>query len=199
MKNIFFFGIIIIFCIKNYICTAFKTIILNNGNYLIINKKGIYIYDKDSLLIIKSYYFEIPLELENEIDIISYFKISGNEYNYIFILTNNNLYIFSSEGDYIIKQQIFDNIKISYYSINLYKYSDNLEYYYFIEYINSNNNLVIDLYKYNFSLNINNLISSNIFNSIIDNNFSCHLMINSNSEESLICFLSSQNSNDIKA
>ena len=196
MKKIFFIFIFIINFIKIYVSSVFKTITLINGDYLIINKNGIYTYNKESLKLLKSYDFENSLKLEdNEIENISYIMIS--EYNSIFILTKNYLYIFSIEGIYKNNYKFFEYKEINYYSINLYECLDSSECYYFVEFINKSKNLVIELYKYNFIINSNDLISSKDFSLKIENYFNCHLMTKSDNDNYLTCFFESENHNNV--
>ena len=190
-KKYFFLFIITIF-IKSNCSSIFKTITLNNGNYLIINKNGLYTYNKDSLSLIESYKIDLD---ETIIEKISYFELS--EKDSIFILIKNNLFIFSNEGKFKYKYNIFENKEINNISINYFKSPNLIECQYFIEYTNSNNNLVIELYKYDVSLNSNNLIDSKEFNIIINNSFSCQVMINTNNEEYLTCFYESENQKNL--
>ena len=196
MKNVVIFFIIIFIKIKKTF-SNFKTIILNNGNYLIINKNGIYTYDKNSLLVLKFYNFENRLESEEDTLIrnIPYFELYS--YNSIFILILNNLFIFSLEGDFKYKFSIFNGININKHSLNFFRCPNSLECLFFVEYINSNNKLVIELYQYNFPLNTNTLLSSTESNIKIENNLNCHLMINSNNENFITCFFEGKNNNDI--
>ena len=174
--------------------SIFKTINLINGNYLLINRKGIYTYDNNSLLLIKSYNFENEL-IDLEIKSISYFEINDS----IFILIKNNLYIFNNKGEFKSIYNLFENSEINYYSINLYKYSDFSECLYFIEYIDLNNNLIINLYKYDFSLNDNIIINSKEFNIEKNNKINCNIMINSNNENYMTCFFIGEKNNEIIA
>ena len=190
-------SLITIFIKINIVASSFKTIILNNGNYLIINNNGIYTYDKNSLLILKSYNFENTVESQNQILIenIPFFELYS--YNSIFILIMDNLFIFSLEGDYKYKLYNFKKININKYSLNFFKCLNSIECLYFVEYINTDNNLVIELYQYNFSLNSNSLLSLTKSNIKIENKIYCHLMINSNNENYITCFSEGKNNNDI--
>ena len=192
MNEKYFFLFIIIILIKSYCSSIFKTITLNNGDYLIINKRGLYTYNKDSLSLIESYKIDLD---ETVIEKISYFELSAKDN--IFILIKNNLFIFSNEGKFKYKNNILENKEVNNFSINYLKSPNSIECQYFIEYTNSNNNLVIELYKYDFSLNLNNLIDSKEFNIIINNSFSCQVMINTNNEEHLTCFYESENKKNL--
>jgi hypothetical protein len=196
MKNLFFF-IIIINIIKIHYSNIFKTIYLSNEVYLIINSNGIYTYNKESLQLLRSYVFENQFKLKSfEIEHISFAII--NEKNCLFILAKYSLYIFSIEGIFKSNYLIFENNEINYYSINFFKCIDSTECYYFIEYINpNNNNLVITLYKYNFDSETNNLVTYTEFNIKTELEFNCHIMINSDDNSFLSCFFKSEDSNEI--
>ena len=171
----------------------FKTIYLNNGNYLIINKKGIYTYNNNPFLLINSYNLENEL-LDIEIESISYFEII--KYYSIFILIKNKLFIFNNEGEFKYICNISE-ISETNYSMTLYKYSEFSECFYFIEYRDLSNNFFINLYRYDFSSNKNIILSSKELNITYDNIFECQTMINSNKENYLTCFFIGKNNKDL--
>ena len=190
-KNFLFFLFIIKNIMKFYISSVFKTINLNDGNFLVIKQNGIYTYDKNSLLIKKSYEFENDLKLKDlEIENIPYFQL--NEYDAIFILIKKNLFILSLEGEY--KNEILLSInELNYYSMNMLEISNDIKCYYFIENINSNNKLNIYLYEYSFSLNTNKLLNSNEYNININDFFKCEIMISLDNKKFLTCFYENEN------
>ena len=207
-KNLFFIFLFFAHFLMVNMSSNFKNIILDNGDILIINKNGIYAYNKNTFLISKSYNFESSLQINTkDIEQISHFKFSPNSGDkYYFILVNNILFIFSSDGEFKYKYTISSETNTNY--ITPFKFINSNQCKYFVEYVNSNNNLVIKLFEYDFYSNSNNLLSTNELNILnssgnkmknIVNNLCCELMINSNNDNLLTFFFENENPKEIIA
>ena len=102
--------IIIIFIQKIKTLSEFKAIKLDNGNIIVINQKGIYVYDKNlKRTLIKNF---DPSLIISDIDIknISFFNYLSN---IVFIL-KNNLYVIFNNFHIIPHPIIYNNCQTSF-------------------------------------------------------------------------------------
>ena len=193
---------------NNLLSLYYKPIFLTNGKSIIIKKNGIYTYNKK---IKKKYIFQNenefpPVLSKQDIEQIFIFeKIFPKNLTFIFI--KKFLYIFSEKGEIILKNKFMNetylkNYKIlfhSNYTIN----NTNTYFYYFLFYKKSNNKIVIDIFEYNYSSNLNNIVFSHIIDisksfkekfTNLEENFNCEFMSRTIFKEKiLICFLENEN------
>ena len=190
----------------------YKPILLRNKKILIINQYGIYTYSRGQMKIEQKYDFkaEFPslLSKADYEHIFIFENILPKNITFIFI--KNFLFISSEKGEIIHKNKFFDanlkNYNILFYS-NITTTNTSSYYYYILFYKKSNSIVVIDLFEYNYYLNlINALFSKNIniskaFNETkpnLEENFSCEFMSRTNSKDIfLACFL--ENDHQIKS
>ncbi len=187
-----------------------KPIFLSNENYLIIKIDGIYTYNMHSNRETK-HLFKNELQ-KNETKNIFYFK-DGLPENNIFIFIKDFMYIYSIEGELIKNVKVFEKDYTNFYNIIFpYKLTSknglNLIYYYIVVDKNHKNNIIIDIYKYNYLLNYNILYYSNeikFSKSEIDiysnnTNFYCELELifkDINKDKELICYFENKNNKNI--
>ena len=181
----------------------YRPIFLRNNKILIIKQDGIYTYSEDLMKIEQKYNFknEFP-SLLSKADCKHIFIFENIlPKNITFIFIKNYLYIASEKGDIILKNK-FSNIFLENYNILLHsKNTRNIasSYYYLLVYKKSSSIAAIDLFEYNYYLNLNKfLFSNNIYISKsfkeakpnIEENFSCEFMSKTNSKDKLlVCFL----------
>ena len=124
--------------------------------------------------------------------------------NYFFIFLNNNMYLFSNIGELIQNCIFFEQIPEYKYQIIEYKNllnKSNLYYFIFVN-IDNENNIVLNIYEYNYLNNSNNIILSSKINIIekdinLDNNFSCQLIQNIDNDDMLFCFFKNKITNEL--
>ena len=115
------------------------SLILSNGNLLIVHKTGINLYNPSVTNSLRQYNFteESIISTERENSITYLFQEEETSNNYIFILAKNILYIFSPNlenklisnlGEYLISDPNSHECT-TYYNFLFYKFKD--EYYYF--------------------------------------------------------------------
>ena len=162
---------------------------LTNGNIFIIHKNGVMVYNYNFTIILYSYNFDGNpiISSEEENNFTSIIQCDDDNNQYIVAIIKNNIYIFSSKGQYLFKKSnnffkdfITNSIYIK-YSILYYKYSGNI-YYFIITYVDDNNEIKIieftidmntqafDIYKeknYTVNLLYSDSIGSEIINSTI--------------------------------
>ena len=152
------------------------SLVLLNGNLLIVHKIGINLYNPsvtDSLI---QYNFadENIISTDRENSITSLFQEEETSNNYVFILAKNILYIFTPDlenklisnlGEYLISEPNSHECTI-YYNFLFYKFKD--EYYYFFVAFPKEGKFILCFFKTN--------ISSN---SVININCSSYTSINS--------------------
>ena len=166
---------------------------LINGNIFIIHKNGVNVYNYNFTLIIYSYNFDGNpiISSEEENNFTSIIQCDDDNNQYIVAIIKNNIYIFSSRGQYLFKTSnnffsdfITNSIYIQ-YSFLYYKYSGNI-YYFIITYVNNNNE--IKIIEFTIDMNakqlyeiyvektytVNDLFSDSIGSEIINsNNLAC--------------------------
>ena len=171
--------------------------LLNNGNYIVFNPKGIYVCDPNFSTI----YNSIQYVNNFNIDKFSVIQFPITDGGNIIAIINNALYFFNSEGNLINTYQNFDQSigGSRYYNLLLYK-KENNKFHYLLIYIVSN----IKFYHYSVDNNNNNLEFSNTYNPISNNvdrfpingqGLSCVIMNSEKYKSILNCvYQSSQNS-----
>ena len=164
---------------------------LNDGKYIVIVSRAIYLYDKDfnekstiktfDNLMFTTYEEAYPTNIA---------QFSAKDGGYIICLVRSNLYIISKDGTFLTTYSSVNNIKNSnkeFHPILPYDHSEND--YYFILLSKPNNNIVYQKYKYN---SVDNSIS-HIEDKYYDTGtsqyecLSCELMYLSN-EKYIACF-----------
>jgi len=200
---------------KNYndqLSLNYQPVFLKNKKILIIKQNGIYTYSKDLMKIEQEYKFK------NEFPSL----LSKTDYEHIFIFENilpknitfifikNFLYISSEKGEIILQNKFLDKPHLEKYNI-LFQNNNNRNntssYYYLLLYNQSDKIVLIDLFEYNYYLNLNNILFNNVINISkefketnpnLEDNFSCEFMSRTNSKEKLLaCFL--ENGHQIKS
>ena len=162
---------------------------LNNGNYLVIAAKGIYLFDPSFNLnktIIKFNYRQFGPENYNISNIAQF---SSDDNGYIICLVNNITYFLSKEGNLLTNYSLNYIERSSSYSIIPYGHK-NYNYYYTIIF-SAYDKIYFINYAYNSIANNISLISSESryikdYNSYIDY-MSCELMKNSGNQY-ITCF-----------
>lgn len=176
---------------------------LLNGNFFIIHQKGVRVYNYNFTSLLYDYYFNgetlIPSEeINNSTTIIQ----CPNGGQYVLVLIYEDIYIFSSRGQYLFRvqnTQLFSDFSkdVLYYQYRVfsflyYKYDGNI-YYFIISYINNQKKIKlilfeIDMINNSFKINLNvpydveNLISDSVGCQIINsetfpNKISCFYAI----------------------
>jgi len=179
---------------------------LLNGNFFIIHKNGVKVYNYNFTSLLYDYYFEgeslIPSsDLNNYVHII---QCPDDANQYVLVLIYNNIYVFSSRGQYLFKEQntqLFSDFsedelyfKYRIFSFLYYKYEGN-KYYFIVSYINGQKKIKlvkfeIDIYNHsfliinNFPYDVENLISDSV---------GCNLINSEIFQEKLSCFYAIRN------
>ena len=190
----------------------YKPIFLRNNKILIIKQNGIYTYSKDQMKIEHKYNFksEFPSLLSKaDFKFIFIFENILPK-NITFIFIKNYLYISSEKGEIILINKFLDSNLKNYniiFNCNNTRSNSSSYYYYLLLYKKSNSMVVIDLYEYNYYLNLNKILFSNNINISkafkeampnLEENFSCEFMSRANSNDLfLACFL--ENDHQIKS
>ena len=208
IRNIIFITIFIINFVNSY---YYKSININNRTNLIINQNGIFAYNKKFFKKIKKYLFKDEnqtLYSKREYEHITYAKFDNPKHK-IMISIKDYIYIFSVNGDYKARFKAFVESNCNNYQVLLldkFVFNSSYEYYYFVLYINDINNMIIDIYKYDISLNstyiyftkeinLSKTISfktNNNYNNY--NNYTCQLISKNITKYLLICFFVNNNS-----
>ena len=205
IRNIFFITIFIINFVNSY---YYKSININNRTNLIINQDGIFAYNKKFFKKIKKYFFKEEnqaLYSKREYEHITYAKFDNPKHK-IMISIKDYIYIFSENGDYKTRFKAFvkstcNNCQVL--LLDKFVFNSSYEYYYIVLYINNINNMIIDIYKYDISLNLTHIyftkeinlsktININLQNNY--NNFTCQLIPKDITKDLLICFFVNNNS-----
>ena len=196
---IFIISIINVKSNSNIQSLYYKPIFLTNGKYLIIKNNGIYTYNKNLMKIEKKYIFQNEFSSvlsKQDIDKIFIFeKILPRNFTFIFI--KNYLYISSEKGEIILKNK-FLKAHSENYKILLLNNINNY-YYYCLLYKKSNSIVEIDIFEYNYSSILNNLLFSHIIDISksfkekflnLEDNFNCEFMSRINFKNKLLtCFV----------
>ena len=155
------------------------SLILSNGNLLIVHKTGINLYNPSVTNTLKQYNFTeeniISTEKENSVTCLFQEEETGN--NYIFILAKNILYIFSQNlenklisnlGEYLITEPNSHECT-TYYNFLFYKFKD--EYYYFFVVFPKEGKIILCYFKTNITSNSVTNIKCLTYTSINPQNF----------------------------
>ena len=150
------------------------SLVLSNGNLLIMHKNGINLYNPSVTYILKQYNFteEYIIDTDRENSITSIFQEEETNNNYILIIAKNILYIFTQDlenilmsnlGEYLISDPNSHECTI-YYNFLFYKFKD--EYYYFFVAYPKEGKFILCYFKANIYsnsvININCLTYSSI-------------------------------------
>ena len=106
-------------------------IALLNGNIFIIHKNGavVYNYNFTEILYNKNFGDNPIIPSENDNELTSVIQCNDNDKN-VFAIINNNIYIFSSRGQYLFHKQIIlfsdfrTDVYYKYFSFLYYKYEN---------------------------------------------------------------------------
>ena len=135
---------------------------------------------------------------------IAQFSTESENNNIILSLVKKNIFIFSSEGEYLFEKDLSDNLQGTYYSLIAHKYN-NIYYNYIISFFSEG---FININYYNLSLVANQtalttsikfkpINSLNVNELIMYYGLSCNIMISSENKEVLSCFYQSTNPAEI--
>ena len=179
---------------------------LLNGNFFIIHKNGVKVYNYNFTSLLYDYYFEgealIPSsDLNNYVHII---QSSDDVKQYVLVLIYNKIYVFSSRGKYLFKvqnTQLFsdfskDELYYQYriFSFLYYKYEGN-QYYFIISYINGQKK--IKLIKFEIDMNNHSLLIINDFpydvENLISDSVGCNIINSEIYQDKLSCFYAIRN------
>ena len=204
IRTNFFHLLFILFCFCIYNCfsyisgkTHYASTDLENGNYFLVTNKGILIYD-DSL---SNLLYSNDFQQSNNYYEYSIKKFPEEDGGYILLITSNNIYIISPEGNNILnKINIYNYIGNSYQSIVPYNHSNYDTYYYYYIY-NNIQSIVFQQYIYNSSSNeiILSNTKSQTFSELCPNhnNFVSCQNIKYFKKKFIICFISSHYDSNI--
>ena len=164
---------------------------LNDGNYIVIFSKAMYLYDKDFVQksTIKTFDNQMFTSYENAYP-TNIAQFSSKDGGYIICLVRSDLYIISKDGTYLTTFSSVNNIQYSnkaYHPILPYDHSGND--YYFILLSKPSNNIVYQKYKYNSVDNSVTHIEDKYYNTGTSEYdcLSCELMYLSN-DKYIVCF-----------
>ena len=175
-----------------------KSYPLSNEEFLLINDKGIYSFNKKSLIKKEKHNFENKDEkIFSDKDIDNIFIFENKETLLIFI--KSQIYVFSSVGDFIKKTEFDFNLREQNYLILPYKSilnNNSYKFYYVIMHKGNENSIIINLYEYDYSsnkisvifnnrMNLTNILSKEIINDYSD--FTCQIM-NGKTNKDLMTF-----------
>ena len=150
------------------------SLVLSNGNLLIMHKNGINLYNPSVTNLLKQYNFteEYIIDTDRENSITSIFQEEETNNNYILIIAKNILYIFTQDlenilmsnlGEYLISDPNSHECT-TYYNFLFYKFKD--EYYYFFVAYPKEGKFILCYFKANIYsnsvININCLTYSSI-------------------------------------
>ena len=167
---------------------------LNNGNYIVVFSKGIYIYDYTFTYKkeVKTFISRV-LDDDNDSYQTNIAQFLSEDDGYILCLIKNTLYIIDKYGNFIIDaDDIPDNFvsnEKNFYSIIPYGHLEN-EYYFYI--ITKTSKYAIEGRKYIYYSNNKSFFLNNTYNDYINNeaneiSISCQLMYYSN-DKVISCF-----------
>ena len=195
--NFIFKAIIFLSFINEYFFTQtffyLDSISLFNGNYFIIHKNGIDIYDSSFTKKLKTI-----LSFDHN-ETISNFAISNfndNDNDIIVNIINNKIYIFNTEGENIYSSNKISLLNGKNYSIITLKKIHN-EFHYMINFIGEKNEIQFLFFKYeeknqkNYLVyNISNLNGTENDNYYINKNkgLTCQFKKNFNNNDIIVCF-----------
>jgi len=135
---------------------------------------------------------------------IAQFSTENENNNIILSLVKKNIFIFSTEGEYLFEKDLSGNLQGTYYSLIAHKYN-NIYYNYIISFFSEG---FININYYNLSLIANQttlttsikfkpINSLNVNELIMYYGLSCNIMISSENKEVLSCFYQSTNPAEI--
>ena len=162
---------------------------LNNGNYIVMTSKGIYLYSDDFSSKMKRHQFDSPLFENNNQYVYSadIAQFSNNDGGFIVFLIRNETFVFSKEVDLKAYLHIdYIQFRVTY---KIIPYGSNGDDYYFLIIQVDNDNLLIRKYKYSY-FNIEYVDSYTVSCGFwpYKLSFSCELM-NYNNAKVVTCFL----------
>ena len=138
-----------------------SAISLLNGNIFVVEKDGIFIYDKTLENILHSYFFKEDEKI-NDLDKLSNIIIKYKN-NFIICLINLKIYFFNSEGELLLRTgKLITEEHFSYPTLSPIDLNDDNFYYYVIGYYSYESNLYqlkLKYYKISLSDNSNEKIS----------------------------------------
>ena len=178
--------------IKIKTLSEFKIIRLSDERIMVINQKGMSIFDKDREIINKNFNFTFN---GSDINNISFFI---NTF-YVFFLLKNNLCIFFDESKELKCKNLYQNNDYKFCQITIIEdfhhnsYILYSSFFFSFQCINSLNEIVFEIYQFNLDneilfYNIGNKYFFKLPNESIINGFSCESM-HDQREKRLTCFL----------
>ena len=192
MRVIYILIVIIFIIIKIKSFSEFKIIRLSNEKIIIINQKGMSIYNKNEEIFFENFNFTFN---GSDVKNISFFF---NTF-YVFFLLKNNLCIFFDESKELICKNIYHNNDYKFCQITMIEDAHHDSYilyslfYFSFQCINSLNEIVIEIYQFNpyneiLFYNIGNKYFFQLPNENVITGFSCESMFDER-EKRLTCFL----------
>ena len=161
---------------------------LINGNVFIIHKNGVRVYDYNFSITLYEYNFGGNPIISSENDNIFTSIIQCNDYDqYVIAIIKDNIYIFSSKGQYLFHKSInlFSDFLINdyynYYSFLYYKHLNNV-YYFILAFLNNEHKIKIIEIQIDKNFNINSKVTFHGINDTISDPISCQIMDYSNSK-----------------
>jgi len=177
---------------------------------LIIKQNGIYTYNKTINKIEQKYIFHNENEFPSVLSKPNFSQIFIFEnimpHNITFIFMKNFLYIFSQKGKIILKNKFMNETHLEHYKIlfhsNYTKNNINDYYYYALFFKKSKSKIEIDIFEYNYSSNLNNILFSHIIDisksykekfTHLEDNFNCEFMSRKKFKDNLLaCFIENE-------
>ena len=194
----------------NLLSLYYKPNFLINGKCLIIKQNGIYIYNKTIKKIEQKYIFHNENAFPSVLSKPNFAQIFIFEnimpHNITFIFMKNFLNIFSQKGKIILKNKFMNETHLEHYKIlfhsNYTKNNVNDYYYYALFFKKSNSKIEIDIFEYNYSSNLNNILFSHIIDisksfkekfTHLEDNFNCEFMSRTKFKDNLLaCFIENE-------
>ena len=184
--------------IKELDLTFTHSLSLINGNIFIIHKNGVKVYNYNFTTILYSYDFGgIPIiSSEKDNNFTSLIQCDDDNKRYIIAIIYNNIYIFSSRGQYlfhITNNNIFTDFSLNViyqsYSFLYYKYEENI-YYFIISFIDNQNFIKLKEFSINMETHIYQIIKNETYNidNIISDSVSCQNTYINDYSNVLACF-----------
>ena len=164
---------------------------LNNGNYIVIVSKGIYLYDENFTFKNDIKVFESRIFNEyNDAYPTNIAQFSSEDSGYIICLVKNQLYILSKDGIYLTNYELnfIQYSNIIFYPILPYGHSGND--FYFIIIVKESNNIICKKFIYNSNDNIVSF-NTHIYYDSGDNQYNsitCELMNYFNDKVIACCY-----------
>ena len=208
-QNIFFLFNLIIFISLFYQINSTPTftystvVTLLNGNFFIIHKKGVDIYDSSLTEKIKSVLNftedDDQIKDQDELSKTTISRFSENDNGLIVSIIKDKIFIFSYKGDILYKSDdIIEELKGKYYTLVPIKKTNN-EYNYLIGFINDDQNIQLLFFKYDDNDQTNKIFYNMPPFSYIEEEesypikgkgLSCQLMKYSSLSNLIVCFYS---------